>query len=473
MNTSKCLLDSIIPRPCMITPEDSQLLLTSLTAICCEKTLQKIGQSLSERLAQYGLNLPCTHQSAGCTIRLQIDQTQPEETWRMKVNASGILLTGGDAAGIFYGAEALTQVLCVCSCNGWDNDAIPCGEMKDFPRYRWRGFMLDSARHFQPVEQIVHLMKIFGKHRINIFHWHLTDHQGFRTPSKIAPVLNSIRRISPGHYSEEDIAAVRQAAAENFITIVPEIEMPGHCGGLLDLFPQYACTPTGASAAEVCIGKPEARQFFKALITEFAALFPDSPIIHLGGDEASTLRWQNCPDCQKAMQKKNFTDLRQLEADFMTEMASHVISLGRRPMTWFTEQPLPDEVITQCWSTDESVGAMVNRGGEYVYSLSKHCYFDYPATAAEPLFEWTASLPELAVYDAHPCIAWKAALENRLLGIEACMWTEAIPPWRTFSKIVPRLQAWAENAWSQAEQKEFHDFSRRKELLTACGYNFG
>lgn len=465
------MFDCMIPRPLEVCCAAGSLPLAKLTGIGAAKELIPIGQRLGAALERYELYLPCGAARSDGAIVLRFDPDLRTEAWKINIHSAGITLCGGDAAGVFYGTEALTQLICVCRRHGWADDEIPFGTIVDMPRYRWRGIMLDSARHFQPAEQILRLLAILGKHRINIFHWHLSDNEGFRTPSRLAPALNRIGRISAGCYSHAELEEIRQVAGQNFITIVPEIEMPGHCGGILQCFPEYACNPS-SPGAELCLGKPAVREFMKSLIAEFSALFPESPFLHLAGDEANHAAWQSCGDCQRMLQDKQLENVRELESDFMREMIRYVSLTGREPITWATENELSGEGVVQCWGSDQEVGRQRKRRGQYIYSLNKHCYFDFPASPGEELFPWTSPLPEIAVYDAHACAVWENVLAEKLLGIEACLWTEAVPGWRTLPKVVPRLQAWAENSWSMPERKEYHDFCRRKELLTACGYLF-
>jgi len=250
---------------------------------------------------------------------------------------------------------------------------------------------------------------------------------------------------------------------------VPEIEMPGHSGGVFKLHPELACFPE-RPGGEYCLGNPEARKFLKALITEFAGLFPESRIIHLGGDEADTGNWEKCPCCQRAIKEKKLSNERALERDFAVDMSRHVLSLGRTPMVWFTDNALPEDVMVQVWRSLLETLEASKRRAKMVFSVHNTCYFDYPAHAGEPKFDWMPALPEEVIYSADPCGAWKTEIQDYLLGMEACLWTEYVPFWRTFPKIMPRLTAFAEAAWSPRERMEFNDLQRRKQLLSAGGY---
>ena len=174
---------------------------------------------------------------------------------------------------------------------GHPEDALDCAEIKDAPRYQWRGFMLDSARQFQNKDFIIKFLRTLSAFRINSFHWHLVDSQGWRYPSKAAEKLGPTGRWSFGQYSREDLQEISQCARDLGIRIIPEVDVPGHSAFLLQHYPEYTCSPT-EECNEFCLGNPGSMTFIKEILAELMEIFPDSPIIHIGADEADTEHWE-------------------------------------------------------------------------------------------------------------------------------------------------------------------------------------
>jgi len=363
----------------------------------------------------------------------------------------------------------LLQLLCAAVARGTGEAELPCCRISDSPRFLYRGFMLDSARHFQSVETIKNVLALMARLRLNVFHWHLCDSQGFRAESKLFPELNTLAGIMPGFYTAEEIAEIRAFAAERFITIIPEIEMPGHSKGLLALHPELCCDPENPGR-EFCLAKKNVRAFLKKLIAEFAGHFPESKIIHLGGDEAETADWEKCPECRKLLKKKGYASFRQLENDFMNDCAAYVRSLGLTPVTWFTGSVMEQSTIIQAWRSIHELRETCRHGNRMIFSVHDQLYLDYPATPAEPFENWMPVLTESGVYAAEPYAAWEEEIGDLLLGPECCLWTETVPEHRIMAKLMPRLLAFAETAWSRRDRREWFNYGRRRDVLTACGW---
>lgn len=457
------ILYGIIPRPVKVTIGSGKLNATFLNSIHIQSDLKRHGNELVKAFLYFGNKLLPTN-SEDADINISLDLKLPREGWRIEITPDSLRLYGGSHAGLFYATSAMTQLLTLGFARGPASASLDCGTIEDYPRFEWRGLMLDSVRHFQSKEKIKEVIQLIASWRLNVFHWHLSDGQGLRLPSDLVP---EPEEPNSGQYSKEDLKEIVAFAAKHFVSIVPELDMPGHSDGILNRFPEYACNPA-TPGAEFCLGNPEAKKFLKSLLDEMMEIFPDSPIIHLGGDEANTGNWESCPKCREALKKAELTNMRELENQFMNEMSRYIIACGRRPMVWCTESNHPKDTIVQAWQSVNEIVSTYPHGNPMVHSVHYCCYFDYPSNSSDFREIWMPELSEKSVYQSFE--APSAEINAQILGTEACLWTETVPEWRVLSKINSRLTAFAENAWSQFEHKEWHDFQRRKLQLEAAGY---
>ncbi len=460
------LLHDLIPAPRRVTPTSGECRLSCLKGIAAVSGAADCGRRLQDFAAAIELPLPLDEHG---NVKLQITPGGAAEGWRMVVEPESVTLTGSDAAGLFYGVGALCQLLTLARCMDTAEDALPCGTVEDAPEFGWRGFLLDSARHVQSGTTIRRLLDALAEARINVLHWHLSDNQGWRIAAGSAEAAAG-GIFSNAAFSAGELREITAYARNRHIAIVPELDMPGHSQWLLKAFPQYSCTPD-APGLEFCLGKPAGREFLKQLLTELAALFPDSTAIHLGGDETRLDHWRNCPDCQNALRRAGYTDFRLLERDFMLEMSRHVLSLGRRPIQWATEAAYPADTIIQCWQKFTELGKYGAAGNPVINSVHTGWYLDYPAHPGDPASDWMdIRLSEETLYQSTPFSYWGADVRAATLGCEACLWTEIVPEWRVLAKTLPRLAAYAEAAWCPSERKDYYDFTRRRLKLEAAGY---
>ncbi|MBO5791354.1 MAG: family 20 glycosylhydrolase [Lentisphaeria bacterium] len=455
-------LDVLLPRPQSIISAPGVVKVESLGSVSAPAGWERIGGQLIRNAGIMGLDLT----QEGVPVKLILSEDIKVESFEITVAPDEVTISGGDPAGLFYGAGAFEQLLCISVIRGTKGAEIPCGKVADSPRFGYRGFMLDSARHIQSVETIKSVLALMAKLRLNVFHWHLCDSQGYRAESKLFPELNTLADMTPGFFTAEEIKEICDFAAECFITVIPEIEMPGHSRGVIALHPELACDPEDPGK-EFCLAKPEVREFLEKLIAEFASLFPASKVIHLGGDEAETEHWEKCPACQKLMKEKGLSNLRQLENDFMNDMASYVRSLGLTPVTWFTGSIMEHSTIIQAWRSIHELKETLVHGNRMIFSVHDQLYLDYPCTAAEPFENWMPVLGESGVYNTEPFAAWEKQIGDLLLGPETCLWTETVPDHRIFAKLLPRLIAFSETAWCRPAQKDWFSYIRRKDVLSA------
>ena len=474
------LADMILPAPKAVSEQRGIVCqLAKLNWIESEGPFPFAVAAINEALAHVGLPpLPYSPSKMNLGTRqrvsLGVSPALGPEAYRLAVGNETITIAGGDAAGVLYGARSLAQAIVVSAEFGGHDRYIPVGVVEDAPRFPYRGVLLDSSRHFQHVGTILKLIDEMSRLKLNRLHWHLVDRQGWRLPLACAPELvrdmPRSRCYSFGAYTPDDIRAVRTYAAERAVAIVPEIEMPGHSAAVFLTHPELACD-TGADPFEndfweFCIGNPKVRDFLSAVLAETASLFPDSPIIHIGGDEAGTAHWEKCRVCQGALREKGLADFRALERDFMRAMEEVVAGFGRRAMTWGLTSDdgahFSSGMVIQNWLR-EDVSAYVAAGHAVVNSYHRACYFDYPTGDDEPPEEWQRRLYD---FDA---AAGAGDRPDLVLGGEGCIWTEQLPEWRVLPRARPRLRALAETLWSPADRKDFDGFRLRERRLVGAG----
>jgi len=387
----------------------------------------------------------------------------------MAITPSSIALKGDDA-GVFYALEALAQLVALGMARGPTQGAeIPCGIIEDAPAFSWRGMMMDSARHFQSVERLRRLLDTLAQWRINRFHWHLTESNSFRLCALDFPKAGETHEREPGQYSIKDVKEILAYAKERFITVIPEVDMPGHANAILRAYPGYACDPKHPGH-EFCIGSDAVRKRLKAFIGKVVRLFPDSPWIHLGGDEAETKHWEQCPKCQAALTKHKCKTMRGLENNFMREMAQEVIRLGRTPMLWYEGGKYPKQVMLQMWRRHGEVPFPIKEKNPVVNSVNSDFYLDYRQDLREPFMPFHRMLTEEEVYRADPECGYGKKVRAILHGVECCLWTQFVPSWRIDAKLFPRLYAFSEVAWNHTRRTCYDDYVLRRQFLAAVGY---
>ena len=462
-------LNCIIPIPASVeTTETGKFALNGLKGISAGPGLEKYRLQAAEMLAFFGISAG-EAEAASTGLRIALEPRLGKECWEIQVNPSGIALSGGSESGIYYALQALTQVIAAASSAGPSRAGIEYGTVKDSPRFGWRGFMLDPARHFQSVKTVKQVIRMMAAYRLNVLHWHLTDNQGWRFNTGIVSPDASLNLFSAGGYSKADLLEVAAFAKEHQVEIVPEVDVPGHSRGLIRAYPELACDPAHPGN-ELCLGRTETLPFLKKIFAELMDVFADSRYIHFGGDEAETTHWEKCPRCRAAMQKGGFQNLRELENHFMRDLTRFAVEKGRTPIVWGTGSSFPSDTVIQTWLDIREPHKHIENGCRCIMSVHSSYYFDYPADLSEPHKPWMFVLPTEGVYMADPYVIWPDKWKNNLLGPEACLWTEYVPEWRIVQKILPRLGAYAETAWSRPENKNWHNFLRRQETLRSAGY---
>ncbi len=461
-----------------------------------ETACGRVATLLSSQLA--------TGIDSAASITLLIDTSvKHPEGYMLRYGREGVVITGGSESGLYYGAITLLQLL---KQNG--GSILYPFTIIDKPRFAWRGMHLDVSRHFFSVEEIKRYLDLLAMYKMNVFHWHLTDDQGWRIEIEKYPLLTQvggyrdetlIGRPSEkmkfdgqrhgGFYTQAQVREIVAYAAERHISVVPEIEMPGHSRAALAAYPQYACTDGPFKTATswgvfedvYCAGKDETFNFLTDVLDEVMALFP-SQFVHIGGDECPKTRWKACAACQKRLQTEGLKDEHELQSYFIKRIEKHVNSRGKTIIGWdeILEGGLAPNAAVMSWRGTEGGIAAAKAGHYVVMSPGKPCYFDHyqaQETQNEPLAIGGFN-PLEAVYAYEPIPAGITPEQaGYILGAQGNVWTEYMP---TFDQVtymaLPRMAALAEVLWTNPANKDFQDFTKRltahKVIFDASGYNY-
>jgi hexosaminidase len=499
---------AVIPRPVTVTSGAGTLPVTADTVVLADRDSAVAARLLASALPptsgrprQTGpLNAPAPPGA----IALTTDTTRTDlgaEGYALSVTPRGATVTGAAPRGVLWGAQTLRQLL------GPTETAttLPVVEIVDRPRFAWRGLHLDVGRHFFPVPFIERFIDLMSLYKLNTFHWHLTEDQGWRIEIHSRPRLTEIgshRSATPlphdktrsdgtpyaGHYTQDEVRQVVAYAAERGVTVVPEIEMPGHAQAALASYPELGCTGTGYEVANtwgvkdqvLCAGKETTFTFLEKVLDEVLELFPGQ-FIHVGGDECPKQAWRGCRHCQARIASEGLADEDELQSWFIRRMAGWLAERGRRLVGWdeILEGGLAPGATVMSWRGSDGGVAAAQAGHDVVMSPNTHCYFDYyqsEDTAAEPP-AIGHHLPLEQVYSFEPVPPVLAEHAARVLGVQGNIWTEYIP---TESQVeymaYPRALALAEVAWTPAELRSPANFRDRLDAhrtrLDRIGVNY-
>ncbi len=415
-----------------------------------------------------------------------------KESYALNVNEKGIFIYG-KPNGLFYGVQTLLQLLppqiysdTLRRSVAWE---VPYVKIYDKPRFKWRGMHLDVGRHFFPTNFVKKYIDYLALHKINVFHWHLTEDQGWRIEIKKYPRLTETgawrkgtqigktREIDGvrygGYYTQDEIREVVRYAAKRFVTVVPEIEMPGHSLAALASYPELSCTGGpfevgthwGVYPDIYCAGNDSVFAFLENVLTEVTEMFP-SEYIHIGGDEAPKARWEKCGKCQRRIKEENLKDEHELQSYFIERIEKFLNARGRRIIGWdeILEGGLAPNAAVMSWRGTSGGIAAAKQKHYVVMSPTSYCYFDYYQgdKNSEPL-AIGGYLPLEKVYSYEPVPKELTEEEKEyILGVQANLWTEYIntPDYAEYM-LLPRLCALAEVAWSSPEKKNYVSFAAR------------
>lgn len=421
-----------------------------------------------------------------------------KEAYRIEIDKKGVRLSANTETGIFYGLQTLLQLL-----NNGDNKTLPALTINDSPRFPYRGLHLDVSRHFFDKEFVKKQLNAMAYFKMNRLHWHLTDGAGWRIEIKKYPRLTSFAAWRPfdklndwwvggrtfceqddpravgGYYTQDDIREVVAYAAERHITIIPEIEMPGHSEEVLATYPELSCSGKPYVNADFCIGTEKTFEFLENVLLEVIDLFP-SEYIHIGGDEASKSSWKTCPRCQKRMADEHLNSVDELQSYMIHRIEKFLNDHGRKIIGWdeIIEGGLSPTATVMSWRGEEGGIKAVKAGNQAIMTPGKYCYLDafQDAPNTQPM-AIGGYLTLEKVYSFEPVPDSLSTKEAELiLGVQGNVWTEHIPtPEHYEYMIYPRILALAEIGWSPSEVKKWDNFHTRAlqavNILREQGYN--
>lgn len=440
-------------------------------------------------------------------------QDERKEAYSINVSSDGILVRAVAPEGIYRATRTLLKSV---GTEKTSSVEFPSAEVSDWPRFGYRGLMLDVSRHFSDVEMVKRTIDMLALHQLNIFHWHLTDDQGWRIEIKSHPELTEIGawrddtvvgrylggtdyptdgKRHGGFYTQEQIREIVAYAKERYIEIIPEIDLPGHTSAVLAAYPQLGCEDKEYKVANrwgvirdvLCAGNPASLDLFKDIMDEVCELFPGK-YIHLGGDECVKERWKACPKCQRKIRELGLKDGSRyskedyLQSWFMGEVASFVQSKGKRVIGWdeiLEGVPMDDSVIMSWRGTEGGITA-ARMGHDVVMTPTSDMYFDQSQTLASQLEEIPVGgfINVMKVYSYEPLPASLTPEQQKhILGCQANVWCEYMPEERIRQyQILPRLAALSEVQWTMPERKNYKDFLKRLPKMLSIydhyGYNY-
>ena len=473
----------IIPRPAKVEEASGSLVLNH-PAIKADPAFRHEAELLESKFRSISGNAAATgSQAAGGAITLTASGAKDlgPEGYTLETSPTGVTIRATTPAGIFYGCQTLLDLIPVPAAGAAEpaECTIPRVNIEDRPYLAWRGFMLDESRHFFGKQAVESLLDQLAAMKFNVFHWHLTDDNGWRIEIKKYPKLTSEgawRQRDPksdgpgdakygGFYTQDEIREVVAYAAARHIAVLPEIDMPGHFAAAMVAYPQLApdngwppaIPAIGHGTFGMCVAKPEAVQFCKDVLDEVLPLFP-SKEIHIGGDEVEFKQWQNCPVSQAAVKSLNLKDLTDLQIHFQNEMIAYLESKGRHAVVWnnICRPTVDKRSINHFWrpGTMNAARNFASAGYKIFHSDSSAFYYD----RAPPLQK---------AYQYDPLTTcFPGELSHAVAGVEACEWSERLPDMKALEHLTyPLIFVHSEVLWTSPDRKDWNSFTAR--LATA------
>ncbi len=503
VTTTESQTMNIIPKPQAIEILNGKFVFGKTTSFWIDDKI-----SSSSFFGEYLKNLipglqPGTPGNVDIEFSMEPSADIPKEGYELTIKSSGIQILAQDEPGLFYAIQTLRQLLPISVENSdasISGHAIPATLIKDYPRFGWRGMHLDVSRHFFPAEFIKQYIDMIALHKMNTFHWHLTDDNGWRLEIKKYPKLTEIcawrvdrehedwRKWSPiepgekatygGFYTQDEVRDIVAYAAERQITVVPEIEMPGHSSELFAAYPELSCRgerldvrPGGywPNKDILCAGNDDVFTLLEGVIDEVVEMFP-AKYIHIGGDEATKTYWEECPKCQARIKDEGLANEHELQSWFIQKMEKYVLAKGKRIIGWneILEGGLAPEATVMSWQGESGGIKAAKAGHDVIMTPYSHVYFDYYQGDSQTEPQAIGGyLPLKTVYGYEPVPEELTEDEEKfVLGSQANLWTEFV---KTTSHaeymVLPRMTALSEVIWSDKDSKDWLDFRNRLNYL--------
>ncbi len=501
----------IVPLPQEVNEKGgSPFQLTAKTTIryaAGDEKQKKDAEFLSAHIKEVtGIEVKTTTKTSKSQISLVLNAGDDKsEAYSILANKSGIIVSATSHAGLFHGIQSIMKSLPITKGENVKSISLPAVEVKDAPRFAYRAFMIDVGRHYFSVPYLKKLIDVFAMHNINYFHWHLTEDQGWRLEIKKYPMLTKIGSVRKqtivqgskdtydgvpvsGYYSQEEAREIVKYAADRYITVIPEIDLPGHMLAALASYPELGCTGGpyevtcrfGVFEDVLCAGKAKTLQFAKDVIDEVMDIFP-SEYIHIGGDECPKDRWKECANCQKKIADLGIRELpghskeEQLQTWFMGEIEKEIRSHGRKMMGWDEIlEGTPAKDITVCgWTSQKASIRSAREGHPTIVAPITNFYF------SNPRINKIEGIPSIQrVYDLDPCFDQLTPAEQKnIIGAEGCIWTEWVKDAEKMEwEMLPRLAALSEVQWTAKDRRNLEGFYPRllhmQDLYRLYGLNY-
>jgi len=516
----------VIPKPVSMETFGGKFLVDESTKVFGTALLKNEGEFLSDVLSGASGKKIMFSEGASGNIELKLDATiASNEGYELVVEHQKIVVAGKTAKGVFYGIQTLRQLI-----GQTEGDCtIPAVKIKDAPRYVYRGMHLDVARHYFPVPFIKKFIDLIAMHKMNTFHWHLTEDQGWRIEIKKYPKLTEIgasrygtivghhpgtsndETVHSGFYTQEEVKDIVAYATSKHVTVIPEIELPGHSGAAIAAYPNLSCFPNeptkiyndmgskkgkemqangtpkivqetwGVMDDVFCAGNENTFKFLEEVLAEVIPLFP-SEYIHIGGDECPKGNWKRCASCQKRMKKEGLADEHELQSYFIQRMEKYLNAKGKKIIGWdeILEGGLAPNATVMSWRGEKGGIVAAKQHHDVIMTPGHSVYFDHYQTKDkknEPVAIGGLTTVE-DVYNYNPSPKELSADEQKyILGAQANVWTEYMATTDYVEyMILPRMSALSEVVWSPEEGKDWDDFSERllslKDLYDELGFNY-
>lgn len=517
---------SLIPQPANVSVKEGNFVFLKKMRVYIPSyegdSVQMVFKNFSKDFKKStGVSLKKTKKETSAQIVFKLDGTLAAEGYRLSVTTDKITIIAAKPAGFFYALQTLKQLLprCVMAgvpCDTEDTWEVPCVEIDDEPRFAWRGFMLDEGRHFYGKEEIKNIIDVMAAYKMNRFHWHLTEDQGWRIEIKKYPKLTEVGawrnskvlgwgEVKPdgilygGFYTKKDAQEVVAYAKERFIEIVPEVDIPGHSQAAVASYPEFlSCDPEnkhevwlwqGVSNDVINVANPLAVQFAKDVIDELTDIFPFG-YIHLGGDECPTYKWERNSECQALLKEIGSENYRDLQINFYKQLKDYVATkpaAEQRKLIFWNEvlhgntAPLGNDITIMAWiGADGAAKDAATRGMNTILSPQIPYYINRRQSKleSEPRSQGYGDETVERVYDYKPMNNIPAELQGKYLGVQANFWTEWVEEADVVQYLTfPRLAAVAEAGWTPQEKRSYSSFVDRlqaeAEYYRLRGVNYG
>jgi hexosaminidase len=493
----------IVPQPVKQTARAGRFAITKSTVISTDAASAAVGRQLARYLEPatgFTFQVRASGPAPARSISLRRDRTLErlgEEGYLLEVRPTGIQARAFAAAGLFYAVQTIRQLLppeifreAAVDNADW---SLPALAIEDYPRFRWRGGHLDVGRHFMPKEFVKKYIDLLALHKLNTFHWHLTEDQGWRLEIKQYPKLTEVGawrketligrargakatfdgKRHGGFYTQDDAREIVAYARARYITVVPEIEMPGHASAAIAAYPELGVTgqpvevaTTWGIFADILNAEPSTITFMQNVLTEVLSIFP-SRYIHIGGDEAEKTKWKASERIQSRIKELGLKDEHELQSWFVRQMDTFLVSKKRRLVGWdeILEGGLAENAVVMSWRGTKGGIAAARAGHDVIMAPTSHTYLDYYQSkdeAKEPL-AIGGFVPLETVYGFEPIPAdLEPQFAKHVLGAQGQLWTEYMPnPKHVEYMAFPRMSALAEVVWTPKERKDFANFRER------------